>query len=498
MKRSKNQLFDLVKKMTPSEKRYFRIYCKIHATESEPAYLKLFVILCDMIKKKEPYSDKLLNERFYEQSDSKRIDLFKSTLYKKILDSLIEFNKDTSIDFQLRSIHSKVDILNQKGLAQQALRFISNGIKIAEKYEKWYSLLAFVEMENAINYSLQKLNTGYDRQQLLVEKASNLRQFKDLQSNMWKLYLERGLPSTKEELKKYEEVISSDLMADENMAKSYKAKAIFFYLLQFYYGMREDLVKTCEYGEKLIDHLEATPSFILENSDMYLRAMINLQFAFLRLGKYEEIIKSVNKCRKNIQKANGNSALKASIGLSLYINELESTFNLNPEKDLSSIIMEMREHYRKNKTILTEPSKYIYYWKNAIYHFNLKEYKSALDWINKVQQMKSSYREDIQSFSRILLLIIHFELKNKTYLQYCIKSTLRFLKKKNHFYDLEKLFLTFIKNQNKAIRQSKGEERKAFIELRANLRSLTVNKNSHKSFRSIDIDRWIKSRVKEA
>jgi len=497
MSANRKQLYDLIAKMTPSEKRYFKIYANRHVLGDENGYVLLFDIISDMIKKKEVYSELTLANRFKNKLPSKRLDLYKSNLYKKILDCLIEFNKEDSLDFKLRSIATKADILNQKGLPYQALKFIRRGIAQSEEYEKWYFLLAFLELENSINYSLQKLSSGHEKQQLIVAKALNLKKFQDLQSKMWEIYLEIGLPSNEEDLARYEEVISNDLMESEANALSYKAKTIYFYLLQFYYGMKENITKSCFYGEKLITHLESAPRFIKENGDMYFRANINLQFALLRLGKYHKILVLIRKCRKAFKYLSGNKALISTIGLSLYINEYKSLFGLNPQHDMHELISRMRKHFKQNEKLLTEPTKYLFYWHNAIYHFNLKQYSESLEWINLVQSVKSDFREDIQALSRILLLIIHFELGNKMYLISCLKSTYRFLKKKNRYYDIEKLFFQFIKNQNRSLPQDTSQMRKQFTTLLNDLQSLIGDSYSHLTFRSVNLVQWVEDRIQD-
>lgn len=497
MSTKRKQLYDLILKMTASEKRYFKIYANRHVVGDENGYVLLFDIISDMIKKKEVYSELTLANRFKNKLPSKRLDQYKSNLYKKILDCLIEFNKEDTLDFKLRSIATKADILNQKGLPYQALKFIQRGIAQSEEYEKWYFLLAFLELENSINYSLQRLSSGHEQQQLIITKALNLRKFQDLQSKMWEIYLERGLPSNAEDLARYEEIISNELMKKEEHALSYKAKTIYFYLLQFYYGMKENISESCAYGEKLILHLESEPRFIKENGDMYFRANINLQFALLRLERFKKILVLIQNCRKEFKHSNGNKALVASIGLSLYINEYKSLFGLNPQHDMHGLINRMRDHFNQYETLLNEPSKYLYYWHNAIYHFNLKQYSESLEWINLVQSVKSDFREDIQALSRILLLIIHFELGNKMYLDSCLKSTYRFLKKKNRYYDIEKLFFQFIKSQNRSFSKSNSEMRKQFSSLLHDLQSLNGDSYSHLTFRSVNFMQWVEDRIRD-
>ncbi len=162
---------------------------------------------------------------------------------------------------------------------------------------------------------------------------------------------------------------------------------------------------------------------------------------------------------------------------------------------MEDVILKMREHYFKNESLLNEPSKFLYFWQNAIYHFNLAQYSEALDWIDLVQNTKSDFREDIQTLSRTLLLIIHFELGNKYFLDSCLNSTYRFLKKKNHFYDIEKLIFQFIKKINRTLTSNSTNIRKQFMLLHGDLQSLIGNSRSHLSFRSVNFVQWVESHI---
>jgi hypothetical protein len=76
----------------------------------------------------------------------------------------------------------------------------------------------------------------------------------------------------------------------------------------------------------------------------------------------------------------------------------------------------------------------------------LEDYNNSLKYINLVlNHPQIDVRKDVEWYGRILNLLVHYELKNFTLLEYMIKSTYRFLIRGNKLYKLETLILKFIK-----------------------------------------------------
>ncbi len=90
----------------------------------------------------------------------------------------------------------------------------------------------------------------------------------------------------------------------------------------------------------------------------------------------------------------------------------------------------------------------VLYYLLAYVHFGNNNFSVALRWINKINNsFQPNVREDIQINSRILNLIIHFEKENYELLLYELKSTHRFLLKK----EKNTIFETTILNQENSL-----------------------------------------------
>ena len=71
-------------------------------------------------------------------------------------------------------------------------------------------------------------------------------------------------------------------------------------------------------------------------------------------------------------------------------------------------------------------------FKIATIKLGQKDFSGALKWINKIlNDTELDESEDILSYTHILDLLAHLELKHNEFLQYSLKTTLRFLKSRN-------------------------------------------------------------------
>ena len=135
--KASNNLFELIKSLNKSEKRYFKVFSSRHTIGEENGYIKLF----DYIEKMEIYDEEILFSDFKGQPLLNKFSITKARLYNNILKSLDSFYSGTSIDAQIfRQIHS-ADILFNKGLYNQAEKILVSDEKKAEKYERFFMLM---------------------------------------------------------------------------------------------------------------------------------------------------------------------------------------------------------------------------------------------------------------------------------------------------------------------------------------------------------------------
>lgn len=139
-------------------------------------------------------------------------------------------------------------------------------------------------------------------------------------------------------------------------------------------------------------------------------------------------------------------------------------------KEVDKITKELK-HYKDK---LNQYDLLLFHYKFACMYFGNAQYKETILWLNEIINTKDvDLRADILSFARILNLISHYELNHTDLVDYYIKSTYRFLSKKEDLHLFQTKIIKFLKKLN-MVRTDK-ELRFAFKDLRDQLVPLANN-----------------------
>ena len=149
--------------------------------------------------------------------------------------------------------------------------------------------------------------------------------------------------------------------------------------------------------------------------------------------------------------------------------------------------------YRSRNPIIVYNIVYIY--------LGAGEYRKALKWINTLLAKDVGFNEmlDLQCFTHILNLIIHYELENEELLPHIIRSTYRFLYKKNQLFKVESVILSFIRKKfSKVSRHDKKGMSNVFREFRIALVKATQKESERMVLEEFfDIISWVDSKLEK-
>ena len=126
-------LHQLIKNMSMSEKRYF----KIHSTRHVIGYNNNYIHLFDEIDKQAEYDEAKVKKVFSKETFIKHLPSEKNYLYNHILDSLNAFHKDRTFLTRYSNVLMNIEILYNKGLFEQCRKVIQKAKKEAYLLEKF-------------------------------------------------------------------------------------------------------------------------------------------------------------------------------------------------------------------------------------------------------------------------------------------------------------------------------------------------------------------------
>jgi hypothetical protein len=279
---------------------------------------------------------------------------------------------------------------------------------------------------------------------------------------------------------------------------SVEEKMHLFNAMVGYYSFIQDSRRAYDYAVKWVALFDENHDLIESKLEMYITSINNLLNAQYKLSKYEEFIQTSLKF-ENI-KNDTSLIFNENIDFLLFKYSskhiLDKYFMLG---DFDKGVVETEQIIDKFELYegqLNDHSKLVYYYKFACMYFGADKHKQAVHWLNNIINARDEdIRNDVLCFARILNLISHYELKNEDLVDYYIKSTYRFLGKKDDLHYYQNRILRFLKRLN--VIHTGDELVNAYKELRDQLIPLETNPYEKRAFVYFDIISWLESKIEK-
>ena len=178
-----------------------------------------------------------------------------------------------------------------------------------------------------------------------------------------------------------------------------------------------------------------------------------------------------------------------------YIHLIKWHFLRGTFSEGTKLVPELMEKIEKDEYGWDDHRIMLFYYRIACLYFGSGDNDSAITYLNLIINQKNpDYRTDIQSFSRILNLIAHFELGNAQLVEYQVKSVYRFLGKMGDLGAVQKEIFRFLR---RLPRIREVDLKAAFVELRDKLLLLENDPFERRPFLYLDIISWLESKIED-
>ncbi|MCK5169944.1 MAG: hypothetical protein KAQ75_08695 [Bacteroidales bacterium] len=489
-------LFQIIKSLTKAEKRYFKLHINKQIAGENTKFLKLF----DLIDKHKDYDESKILEK-EKTIKSQQLSNLKAHLYKQILQNLRNLNSNEDIDLRIRELIDHSTILYNKCLYDQCVKMLDKAKNMAKKYDKNVLLVEITEFEKKLVTKYIRSNIEDKVSQLIKasdrinEKINNINTFSNLTIKLYSFYLKIGFLRNHKDFELVNSFLYSTLPVFQEEQLSFDEKMYLYNSFVGYYFFIQDFERGYEYAKKWVNLFDENIDLILPKVEMYIRSINNLLVSQSKLHKYDEFTNTVQKLDSIIEIPD----LKLTKNISLLLFKYSSTHRINRYFMLgeftegSEIIPEIAESLENFEHLLDTHYIIIFYYKFACMYFGNSDYKKVIYWLNKIINMKDvDLRSDIHSFARILNLISHYELGNLDLVDYYIRSTYRFLIKKNDLHLFQKIIMKFVRKLNSITRDQLID---AFKDLREQLLPLNDKFYDRRPFIYFDIISWLESKI---
>jgi hypothetical protein len=500
-KTASSSLHELIKSLTKSEKRYFKIYASRHTIGEKNNYLELF----DYIASKKVYDEQTLFDHFKGQAFLNRFSITKNRLYESIIRSLDAYHSTHSAEAQLyKQLHAS-SLLFRKGLYQQSLKILRSARKLAEKNDCTIILMQINEKLKKLNESCGKKCFDQDAIQIIYERDIAYGDTISYNNTLWrtkgKLFalIEKNGRSRSEEARKQfdlavQEMKDSKFLGNKTFDTIYLENLIWS---TYYFGVLEDR-KSLNYLKENLILFESTKDRITEEPNKYFSILSRIIQVECNINNYRSAFTHLKKLKSFPKTYKFENSVDFEIKLFSIISSTEMMLYLKQGDFDKSIALEntIIEGLEKHKENIPPNTRASLYFQMAVAFFGKEDFSKSLKWLNKLfNDHAIDDKVNIIAFSHLLNLIVHLEMANFRLLPYALQRAKRYLNSRNRNFKFEELFLDYIKRFTKM--ESRFDEEILLKEVLAEIHKLKEDPYEKVALNYFDFESWVLARLKQ-
>jgi hypothetical protein len=499
-KTSSPALFELIKSLTKSEKRYFKIYASRHTIGEENNGVRIF----DFIDQQNRFDEEAIYQNFKGEAFLNQFPITKNRLYEQIINALDAFHSSKNQEAQLYKMLHSVNILYSKGLYDHAIRELKKAKNLAKKHNKIAILLQLANEEKRIIETQGYQKADENSIEKHIQETFGLTEQYNFYNELWmvksKLFIELnqfGQARSSIEIEKYTKLFSQFESIKQTKKISFENQYLIYHFKSAYYFAILKHDDSLNSLKENLHHFKNNKVKIKEYPNQYFSILTNIIHLESKNANSRETHTHLNELKSFPHQLKSSLTEDLAIKLFSSINSIELKI-LNQEGDFAKATLlssEIEEGIEKYETEITPFRKAYLAFNMSVAFFGNEDFNQSLKWINLILNNRDlDQKEDIVSFAHLLNLLIHFELKNDVLLPYAIKSTKRFLSKRKRTFKFETVFLKHLTKISNA--QNKYEIEDLLQNVDEEIKALKDDPFEAVAFEYFDFHVWLTSKVK--
>ena len=494
-KDQKDNLFLLIKSLSKSEKRQFKLYVGRLDVNSDSKFLNLF----NLLDKSNVYDEATILKSGIVKK--KQLANVKSHLYKQILISLKLNPSHQNVRSSIREQLDFASILYHKGLYKQSLKILDKAKDVAIQNEEKNLAFEIVELEKIIEaqYITRSISTRADELAIQAKELSSLNVISSKLSNLslqlYSIILKTGYVKNEEESKEVTEYFKDRLPKIKLSRLGFREKLWLYKAHLWYSFLMQDFLNCYRYATKCVDLFTEYPKMVNLNPVFYLKANNYLLESIFFLRNKPKFIEALSNLKLKVDNKSFPKDENVQTLTFLYLNfhNINKHFIDGSFQEGLELIPKIESDLIKFRNRIDDHHKMIFFYKFASLHFGVGNNKACIKYLDMIISNKSlSMREDLLCFARVLNLVAHYEAGLDYHLDTLLKSTYKFLIKMNDLHEVQKEMIKFIKGLQNIYPH---ELKKAFKELHATLKQYEDHPFERRAFLYLDIISWLESKI---
>ncbi|MEW6469121.1 MAG: hypothetical protein AB1458_09365 [Bacteroidota bacterium] len=484
------ELFQLIKSLTPNEKGYFKKFSKLHVREGKNNYMRLF----EAIDRQERYDERALLREFSNEQFVKQFPVAKNYLFNLILKALDVYHSEVDLEIGYL-IHCSL-MLMDKAMYDSAYKYLKKAKAMAIENSKLSYLNKILHHELQLLRNDVPVKLEWHREALYrerIESANQILYIVELQNLNDRMQLEFNKSfgaGRKSVLKDIEQMMKHPLMKSDPARLSIYAQVEFWSIKMYYHTIRSESQQLFKCSLQLVSVLNKywdvlntrTKIMILQNHCTTCMMSDRMDLATETLEKLRSI---------HTTEAGDNLAVFQFVRL----HELHIFMKTGQYEKSRSVIDNIEKELGRYEDKIQNNYRGFLISAVAMTYFANGQHKEALRWAGMVLNSKlSDYRSDIVAGVKLLEMLIFYETGKIDLFDSKLRSYERQCNKHREGHAFELLVLARLRN---LLRQNKpdnfGPALKRFRDdVAAHLKKFPADRNV---FYDFDILQWIDSKL---
>jgi hypothetical protein len=363
-------------------------------------------------------------------------------------------------------------------------------LKVLEWESKMLAVEFFVGKDEA---DIDRISDDYYERLGMLQ---NEREYHDLQLKIFNNYYKVGIERKNENYKTNEQIVNQFALKQRDRALTPRSRAIYLNIHAQYNKVNGNWVKAYEFRSELKELLQNREK--LEQVD-YLNiftATSNLIPIALKLKKYDEVDSLIVELKmlEDEKSFKFTKEMEVRLLIQTAISELALCVHLGSREEGLAVVDRVVENL--DEIILKgRPFPVLHLYYNVSYFYtSIGAFSPALRWLNKIindTAIKSI--EDLHASTRLLTMILQFELGRSELLEYLARSTNRYLNKLEGIYEFENLMLKFMKKHSRT--SLEGEMQEHLVKLKNDLDGVDYEPGERNALSTLDLSTWVQSKI---
>ena len=488
-------LFQLVRSLEKAEKRHFKLYIKRSSGNEDLKIVELF----DAMDKLEEYDETLLLKKL-KSIKKPQLSNVKVHLYKQLLASLRLLKSADSIDLQLNEQFDYAHILYKKGLFAQSLKILDKAKETAKANHKVNFLLQAIALEKRIETLHISRSMQTRAEQLSAEinevnqRIDTLARLSNLAMLLYSWFIKNGHARNEKDEEGVKAYLKEHLPQNAWDQDGFYEQLYLYQSYTWYAFIRQDFLMYYRYAQKWVDIFDAKPLMIRVETGHYIKGLhtlLNAHFDLRNYQKFDETLKKFEKFALT-DRVRLHDNFRTQAFVYIYSAKINQHNMLGTFNEGVKLVPHLLEQLKENELFIDSHRFMVFNYKIASMYFGSGDFATCIDYLQKIINENAEVRSDLQSYSRLLHLMAHYELGNFELMEYLTKSVYRFMAKKENLTVVEEEMFKFLRKSFHISRVKLQQELENFLD---KIKGLEKNRFETRAFAYLDIISWVESKV---